>query len=121
MRRTINMFAPYELDFSDKIKLSDCYSALQQLSISERAKFVKTWLHGWATTHRIKGDHLHACMLGCAEGADSLSHYLNCPRVFGSISFFLARGPCGSCTALWPLRPFQADIEMACLHVLCLP
>ena len=72
--------------------------------MSERAKVVKTWLQGWATTHRIKGDHLHVCMLGCAEGEDSLSHYLNCPRVFGSISFFWPGAPadpvqrCGLCS-----------------------
>ena len=53
----------------------------------DRAKVVKTWLHGWATSFRIKGDFLHNCLLGCADAVDSLSHYLQCPRIFGALCF----------------------------------
>jgi hypothetical protein len=54
---------------------------------------VKSWLHGWATTHRIKGDLLHSCLLGCTDGADSMSHYLQCPRISACCRFFCAGAP----------------------------
>ena len=83
------MFDPYEIDFDSKVILSNCFEVLQQISVPDRAKVIKMWLHGWATSHRIKGDYLHNCLLGCTDGVDSLGHYLLCPRVFGAASFLL--------------------------------
>ena len=62
---------------------------VQLEQLSDRAKVIKTWVHGWATSHRIKGDLLHKCLLGCTDGIDSLGHYLQCPRAFGAASFLL--------------------------------
>jgi len=86
-RRVINMFAPYEIDFAGKVILSDCFDTLEKVSILDRTKIIKTWLHGWSTSHRIKGEFLYSCILGCEEGEDSLSHYLQCPRIYGAFCF----------------------------------
>ena len=83
----MTMFAPFEVDFRDEVDLSTCFETLVELGVSDRSKMIKTWLHGWATSHRIKGESLFSCLLGCEEGADSLSHYLQCPRIYGALSF----------------------------------
>jgi hypothetical protein len=87
MRRVINMFDPFEIDFSNKVDISACFEALLAIGVADRTKVIKTWLHGWATSHRIKGDSLFNCLLGCGGAKDSLSHYLQCPRIFGAFSF----------------------------------
>ena len=47
----------------------------------------QTWLNGWATTYRIKGDFFHGCLLGCIDKPDSLAHYLMCPRICASVRY----------------------------------
>ncbi len=69
------------------INLDECFSALKLVGVADRAKVVKTWLHGWATSHRIKGDFLHNCLLGCDDSIDGLSHYLQCSRIFAVCKF----------------------------------
>ena len=93
MRRIINLFAPHDVNFSNHINLHDCMSVLKELSESDRLKVIKTWLNGWATSRRIKGDFLYNCILGCEESPDCLSHYLQCSRVYGA------------CIYLWPDTP----------------
>ena len=101
-RRISNMFVPFELDFCSgntdacvplKINLQNCISTLQELRVSDRAKVAKTWLHGWATSHRIKGDFLHMCLLGCSDGSDRLSHYVQCPRIYATSKFVCEETP----------------------------
>jgi len=93
MRRLIHMFLPYELDFSSVINLNSCISTLNSVGVTDRAMIIKTWLHGWATSYRIKGDHLHRCFLGCMGGRDSLSHYLLCPRMYAACCFLIPETP----------------------------
>jgi len=64
MRRVINMFDPFEIDFSNKVDISACFEALLAIGVADRTKVIKTWLHGWATSHRIKGDSLFNCLFG---------------------------------------------------------
>ena len=81
------MFDPFEIDFTTKVDLSACFEALLSVGVADRTKVIKTWLHGWATSYRIKGEYLFNCLLGCEDATDSLSHYLQCPRIFGAFSF----------------------------------
>ena len=83
------MFTPFEIDFVNVIKLDCCISSLNLVSVSDRAKVVKTWLNGWATTYRIKGDFFHSCLLGCPGEPDSLKHYIMCPRIFACMRFIV--------------------------------
>ncbi len=64
------------------IDLDACFESLKLLGVADRAKVAKSWLHGWATSHRIKGDVLHNCLLGCQDTVDGMSHYLQCPRIY---------------------------------------
>jgi len=38
MRRIINMFALFEVDFEGNVILSDCYAVLKEISISDSCK-----------------------------------------------------------------------------------
>ena len=87
MRRITNVFVPYDIDFLYSVKLDSCISSLKLISVPDRAKVIKTWLNGWATTYRIKGDFFHNCLLGCPSEPDSLAHYLMCPRIFACMQF----------------------------------
>ena len=45
-------------------------------------KVIKTWLNGWATSHRMHEDKVLCCILGCGDGSlDSLTHYIHCPHM----------------------------------------
>jgi hypothetical protein len=84
-RRIRSLFTPYDIDFVNMVKLDLCTSSLNSISVSDRTKVIKTWLNGWATTYRIKGDFFHSCLLGCNNEPDSQAHYLMCPRIYASM------------------------------------
>ena len=42
MRRVINMFDPFEIDFVNHVNLSACFEALLSIGVSERGKVIKT-------------------------------------------------------------------------------
>ena len=67
--------------------LSACFEALLSVGVADRTEVIKTWLHSWATSHRIEGEYLFNCLLGCEDATDSLSHCLQRPRIFGAFSF----------------------------------
>ena len=75
-RRIRSLFTPYDIDFVNVVNLDLCNNSLDSISASDRAKVIKTWLNGWATTYRIKEDFFHSCFLGCMDKPDSLAHYL---------------------------------------------
>ena len=109
------MSAPYEVDFANRIHLAECIDVLQELNVSDRAKVVKTWLHGWATSHRIKGEFLHNCLLGCMDSTDSLAHYLQCPRLFAAVSFLwqeASADPLVRCGLCQPSK--RSLVQVAC-------
>ena len=110
------MFAPYEIDFDSRIVLAECIQVLQHLSVSDRAKVVKTWLHGWVTTYRIKQGFLHNCLLGCAGEPDSLPHYLLCPRIFAAIRFVFPEADADPLVRCGLCRPTKQNLQMcACV------
>ena len=65
--------------------MESCIPALDLISIPDKTKVIKTWLNGWATTYRIKGDFKRDCLLGCLGEPDSLAHYLMCPRIYACL------------------------------------
>ena len=110
------MFDPFEIDFTNKVDLSACFEALLSIGVPDRTKVIKTWLHGWATSSRIKGEFLFNCLLGCADATDSLSHYLQCPRIFGAFSFLwpeTSSDPLIRCGLCSPCK--QSLAKVACM------
>ena len=45
-------------------------------------KVIKTWLNGWATSHRMHEDPILPCLFGCKDHRDSLPHYVMCPNIY---------------------------------------
>jgi hypothetical protein len=71
----------YGIDFEASYKL---------LCATEKSiglKVLKTWLNGWATSHRMHEDETHVCLLGCPDAVDSLTHYIHCPHLFAMQKF----------------------------------
>jgi len=87
-RRINRLFAPYEINYN-LVNIDSCIHSLNLVSAPSRVKIVKTWLNGWATTYRIKGDFRRSCLLGCTGEPDSLAHYLMCPRIYACVQFVL--------------------------------
>ena len=42
---------------------------------------VKTWVNSWSTSYRYQERPLLPCLLGCQEGKDDLSHYVDCIQI----------------------------------------
>ena len=68
--------------YTTVVNLNACIDSLNLISVGDRAMVIKTWLNGWATTNRIKGEFARDCLLGCCGEPDSLNHYLRCPRMY---------------------------------------
>ena len=83
--RCSKIFAPYDI-FDDSNGASACLSealaALKNIGGNCATKVIKTWLNGWATSHRMHEDIVLPCVLGCSVGSDSLNHYVNCPHMY---------------------------------------
>ena len=43
---------------------------------------VRTWANAWTTSHRMHEPYTRCCILGCPNATDSLSHYINCRRMW---------------------------------------
>ena len=88
-RRINKLFYPYQLDYVGTVNLQQCVNSLNMIPDSARVKVVKTWLNGWATSSRIKGNFQRTCLLGCPDAFDSVAHYLMCPKIYAVGSFVL--------------------------------
>ena len=75
------------------IHIEECFTTLQLAGVADRAKVSKMWLHGWATSHQIKGDFVQNCFLGCDDSIDGLSHYMQCPCLHAVCNFFRNDSP----------------------------
>ena len=42
---------------------------------------IKTWTNSWSTSYRYHEPVLLPCLLGCQEGKDDLSHYVDCIQI----------------------------------------
>lgn len=114
-RRIKKLFDPYHVDFTNCVNLQQCINTLNTITDSARVKVVKTWLNGWATSCRIKGNFERTCLLGCPDARDSAAHYLMCPRIFAVCRFVLPTSSddplirCGLCR---PAR--ESMLSVAC-------
>jgi len=86
--RCLKVFAPFELSAESGFDLDGAFATLQSLSGSQAIRILKTWLNGWATSHRMHEDPVLDCLLGCDGAKDSLPHYVMCPHLFAFVSFF---------------------------------
>ena len=113
--RITNSFAVFEMDFGNSVNLDSCISALDLISIPDKTKVIKTWLNGWATTYRIKGDFKRDCLLGCPGEPDSLAHYVMCPRIYACLLHVLpstSDDPLARCGVANPSR--MSLLAVAC-------
>ena len=51
----------------------------------------RTWANGWTTSHRMHDPYLYKCILGCPDGQDSLTHYVQCNRLWKAVKTGLSR------------------------------
>ena len=80
--RCASLFLPYDIFENDGPDFADAFELLRGSSGPIVVKTVKTWLNGWATSHRMHEDVVHDCLFGCSGALDSLNHYVMCPHLF---------------------------------------
>ena len=87
--RLSKVFRPFTIDFESNSDLDVAFGILKQLKSSDSMKVIKTWLNGWATSHRMREDTILDCLLGCNGGCDSFKHYVMCPYLYALIRYLL--------------------------------
>jgi hypothetical protein len=63
--RCSNLFAPYDIYADNGANFHDAFEVLDKAGGPVGLKVVKTWLNGWATSHRMHEDPMLDCILGC--------------------------------------------------------
>jgi len=82
VNRCENLFAPFDIFAEDGANFGDAFSLLETVGGHIGLKVMKSWLNGWATSHRMHEDPMLVCILGCSHAPDSLNHYVFCPHLF---------------------------------------
>ena len=82
VERSKKIFAPYEITAEYGVDFQSAYQLLTEADKHVGLKVLKTWLNGWATSHRMHEEHTLKCVLGCQNEIDSLDHYIHCPHLF---------------------------------------
>ena len=86
--RAVKLFAPYDIFDGDGANYEEAFSVLKKVGGGIAMKVIKTWLNGWATSHRMHEDNVLCCLLGCGDGSlDSLTHYIHCPHMLAFQKF----------------------------------
>ena len=85
--RCAALFKPYDIFAGDGPNFPEAFEILEGVGGHISLKVVKTWLNGWATSHRMHEDVVHDCLLGCQGAADSLNHYVVCPHMFAMLRY----------------------------------
>jgi len=86
--RCLKMFSPFVIDVERDLDLHGALSMLKDINGSMALRILKTWLNGWATSHRMSETPVLDCLLGCECGRDSLSHYVMCPHLYALVGYF---------------------------------
>ena len=68
------------VDFGSVINLQSCMDTLSSLNSSFAIKVLRTWVNGWASSHRYHEAIVYPCSLGCKGGLDDLRHCVQCPH-----------------------------------------
>ena len=87
VERSQKLFLPYEVTVEHGVDFQAAYQLLKKSEKHIGMKVLKTWLNGWATSHRMHEDCTHDCLLGCSGELDSLTHYIHCPHLFAFQKF----------------------------------
>jgi len=89
--RSSMLFQPYDIFGRDGASFDEAFEILGKTGGRISLKVVKTWLNGWATSHRMHEDIILDCLLGCKGFPDSLSHYVFCPHLYMLQKYLFAR------------------------------
>ena len=81
-RRCANRFESYNIYAGNGANFPDAFEVLDKVGGPVGLKVIKTWLNGWATSHRMHEDPMLDCILGCKNAPDSMNHYVFCPHLF---------------------------------------
>jgi len=84
------LFQPYNIFDGDGANFDEAFEILSKIGGHISLKVVKTWLNGWATSHRMHEDIVLKCLLGCNAADDSLSHYVFCPHMYAFQRYLFA-------------------------------
>ena len=88
VERARKLFDPYDIFDGDGADSDSAFSILKNIRGDCALKVIKTWLNGWATSHRMHEDHALGCLFGCGDGSmDSMNHYIHCPHLLAFQSF----------------------------------
>ena len=72
----------------------EAFSVLKNVGGGIAMKVIKTWLNGWATSHRMHEDNVLCCLLGYGDGSlDSLTRYIHCPHMLAFQKFLFENKP----------------------------
>eukprot|EP00972_Heterocapsa_arctica_P047620 7023676-Heterocapsa_arctica.AAC.1 len=81
LKRLSSLF-PEHAAFFQGIEWQTVFRTLRTLPHHPAMCVVKTYLNSWTTTARFHEERRLPCVFGCAEGADSLPHYVACPKLW---------------------------------------
>ena len=79
--------SPYDIHCNGGANFSDALVLLEKTKGHIATKVLKTWLNGWATSHRMHEEITLHCVLGCAGAPDSLNYYVFCPHMYAFQKF----------------------------------
>ena len=88
--RSQNLFTPCDIYAEDGANIAAAFSLLGKVVGHIGPKVVKSWLNGWATSHRMHEDSRLDCTLGCGNASDSLNHYVFCAHLFAFQRYLFA-------------------------------
>jgi len=89
-KRLFEMFSPYDIFADGETNVELALETLHKSGGHVVTKVIKTWLHGWVTSHRMTEDLILPCLLGCHGHEDSLKHYVMCPHMYAMQQFLIA-------------------------------
>ena len=113
-KRISNIFAPHVVDFTNIINLQSCMDTLSSLNSSSAIKVLKTWVNGWASSHRYHEAIVYPCLLGCRGGLDDLSHYVKCPHLFALTKFCVPSTSSDPLTRIGLIHPSVEQYKVMC-------
>ena len=78
VKRVSDLFAPYDVEGTG-IDLYNVLFLCRHFRQHEAMRILKTWVNGWATSHRMHAGTKLFCLFGCQDQLDSMNHYIHCP------------------------------------------
>jgi len=87
--RAEKLFSPFDINADGMLQVDLATHTLKKAGGHIALKVLKTWLNGWATSHRMHEDPILPCLLGCRGQKDTLKHYIMCPHVYAIQRFLL--------------------------------